>query len=802
MSDPPPAAGTAESTAQDANKSREASPTVQEDRNRDAERRPIRRKDSRERERPGQRVAHIGRRRGGRGRGGRHPDGGDRSPSRSRSRSRSDSIYGRRRRFPPRDRRGPPPGVYDRDFDRRRRYIDDDIRYSPRKRRIDEGDMIYSTSFNEPLLSFRSFVINQDEGIEPMEAVERYDDYRTKYKTHHSEKFFKDNKDAGYLPDKYRPDLQKRQHDERSAHAKQNAQQFIKLVEENAFDDLSLTVQHTGGSSAAVGAGEGEDDAAHTGGGHLDPNLRKETSKEISGHCEAPFYMQDADVNTLFFSNVPLEISKWDCHDLLQGASGFGNVFLTEPLRSDLTRKGYARFDSDEAAATAEKTFKHTKLKDRYVLNIQRAVPKKKHKVRVAPADMAAPSRIQKDLQLSAQLIAKLDREWQVEGVFGDEGMGGDEGYGEGEGERQGTRNPLLKAMEANTYPEAFQLDLQILYLRRVHNVCYYSAECCENERELQARCGVAFLRQRYSHNQHDDGHGAMLNGSSVEESSPWVDTFDQKIQQLLNASHREPVVLREEEEPLASKWKAYCDENTMKVEEGRFRCNICRKLFKAAEFVHKHLRNKHESALQEIIDKLHESMMHEAYMGDSSRLVPLPHGAPKRLRLMHGRDRDFDRHDGPLPNGPPDFMGDFYPPDFDGPGGMMPPRGPPMPPRHPMRPPFMGPPPDGDFGPPLPPPMGHGPPPPGPPFPSPPLGPYGPPMHGPPPIRGGGMHRGPPRRPPMMGPPRGFPDERMDSPSGRSDRRGGGYKDRDAPPQAEVEAAGDFRATVTYDDL
>lgn len=40
-------------------------------------------------------------------------------------------------------------------------------------------------------------------------------------------------------------------------------------------------------------------------------------------------------------------------------------------------------------------------------------------------------------------------------------------------------------------------------------------------------------------------------------------------------------------------------------VEPEKWRCTLCRKLFRGAEFVRKHLKNKHADHLKPIIDKV-----------------------------------------------------------------------------------------------------------------------------------------------------------------------------------------------------
>ena len=41
------------------------------------------------------------------------------------------------------------------------------------------------------------------------------------------------------------------------------------------------------------------------------------------------------------------------------------------------------------------------------------------------------------------------------------------------------------------------QLDLQLSYLRRVHALCFYSAEEYDDERVLASKCGPVYLRSR-----------------------------------------------------------------------------------------------------------------------------------------------------------------------------------------------------------------------------------------------------------------------------------------------------------------
>ena len=62
--------------------------------------------------------------------------------------------------------------------------------------------------------------------------------------------------------------------------------------------------------------------------------------------------------------------------------------------------------------------------------------------------------------------------------------------------------NPLLIADEVflcmNDLKKEFQLDLQLVYLRKVHAFCYYCLEEYEDERMLAAKCAPAHIRTRF----------------------------------------------------------------------------------------------------------------------------------------------------------------------------------------------------------------------------------------------------------------------------------------------------------------
>ena len=77
--------------------------------------------------------------------------------------------------------------------------------------------------------------------------------------------------------------------------------------------------------------------------------------------------------------------------------------------------------------------------------------------------------RVKSDLELSKNLIEALDQEKKI------------------------TNNLVINGNEQKEMSK--QLDLQLLYLRKVHSYCFYCAAEYHDERMLAAKCGTIHLR-------------------------------------------------------------------------------------------------------------------------------------------------------------------------------------------------------------------------------------------------------------------------------------------------------------------
>ena len=70
-----------------------------------------------------------------------------------------------------------------------------------------------------------------------------------------------------------------------------------------------------------------------------------------------------------------------------------------------------------------------------------------------------------------------------------------------------------------------------------------------------------------------------------------------------------------------------------VQVDERKFRCSICAKLFKAREFVTKHINLKHKDLIDQIENKVIEGQFFQNYESDPQRLphIEIPENVKRR---------------------------------------------------------------------------------------------------------------------------------------------------------------------------
>ena len=293
------------------------------------------------------------------------------------------------------------------------------------------------------LLNFKQFMELQHEPIPPLEAQQHYDEYKSKYERKHLEIFFFDHKSEPWFTEKYDPIISQRWQEERHQNAKLSNRSFIEQVQRQLFSGLKL----------------------------------RETEKNIEKISGPPYYGFDPNSMTLFLKTIPVHISRWDLLAVIKTSPGFISLSMSEPLKSQgFSRFAWVLYDTEAHCNESLQLLTNKQVTNDFRLNPVRSQSSSRKEPKLQPPQSMESLPV--DWKQTSRLITIIDRE---KGIF---------------------ENPLLVTDERffmmNEVEKELQLDLQLLYLRKVHAFCYYCLEEYEDERMLAAKCAPAHIRTRY----------------------------------------------------------------------------------------------------------------------------------------------------------------------------------------------------------------------------------------------------------------------------------------------------------------
>ncbi|KAL8439667.1 hypothetical protein Efla_004575 [Eimeria flavescens] len=460
------------------------------------------------------------------------------------------------------------------------------------------------------MLSFKQFVLRNPDGTSQEVLNEGYKSYLEDYRTHHAERFFEENHHLGFMHEAYNPNILREQFVRCRERAQQAARQFLERWESGGFRNLRL--------EAPVGL------LAHD--GDISPLLLEDWPRQI---------------------RVSLQQQQQQQHSAAFGVVSIPTDFLLLPTACSLeVQKVDPQINKFEILKALERP------------------PEMGSSVRVSitPPVAATADRIKRDAQKAWELIRTLDGQLDVCPTD--------------------ASHPLEDILDGIDDP-CLRLDLMLTYLRHVHCVCYYSGKVYDDPHQLHLNALAGHLRPAIpAHLQHflqqqqqeldTDSSGSSSSSSSgvSQQQQQWLQQLDERLDSLLQMAatmqQNLPPPLDEHESPIIrSKWSAFCEEHTSKDSEGRFRCTLCQKLFKAPSFVHLHHRKKHERELIRIINRYVPHLMKTAYLNDPNKHISIP-----SARHRH-REKDFATRR-PVPPPPGLFPGP--PPTGRGVCGLPPP--------------------------------------------------------------------------------------------------------------------------------
>jgi len=411
---------------------------------------------------------------------------------------------------------------------------------------------------------FGRFVEALSPSASPEEALHAYKEYEEACRRHRADHFAKQHQGHGILTDVHCWRSVLRAFDWRIISVQCASLRFQEELEGGKFAKLSLKV------GAAQQAGK------DTNGQVTDGDLKAVT---VSGMpWSPPHFLSDPACMTLTLKGCDPSLSIWNLHEAFQQQPGFMDAWFA-PSDAASLRTAYARFDSLDHLNCAVSHFSNISIQG-HRLQASKSPVSDQHRVFLAPLAASQPECMMRDAELSGKIIQRLDAAFGIS----EAGTG-----------------LILQAGQENI--EA-QVDLRVLYLRRVHSFCYYSGVLCNDERDLASRFGAAGLRQHL-----ETGQG---------DQDLWIKKHDLLLQSFFR---QEQVLLRPkstpfslDSEPLRSRWVAHVQENSQQVADDRHRCGLCPKCFKGPEYMQKHFLKAHTDGLVKLAAEVAQEGIRAAF--------------------------------------------------------------------------------------------------------------------------------------------------------------------------------------------
>ncbi|KAH3757940.1 hypothetical protein Pelo_10234 [Pelomyxa schiedti] len=278
----------------------------------------------------------------------------------------------------------------------------------------------------------------------------------------------------------------------------------------------------------------------------------------------------------------------------VQGArvGGVTGVLMNEPDKyRKFMRSAIVSFDS-EASANAAQTILDGKMLCGVNIHANLVVTNTSSmRVKQAPQS-AGEERISRDLDLCTQLHNVLNEQVGL------------------------SDSPLLSHPRWESWTEEEKLDKLILYLRNVHNYCYYCAEEFSDMVQMLRKCGPLHLR-------------ASPRSTDTEISSMelnWAKALDMRNEKYIQLNHKFFTG-----KSLIDQYVENLMEDVIKnLDATRGQCKICEKVFKTVQYARNHVTLRHAETVASTTNKALDDQYFLNYMSDPQRpFIPSPHTQP-----------------------------------------------------------------------------------------------------------------------------------------------------------------------------
>ena len=421
--------------------------------------------------------------------------------------------------------------------------------------------------FTAPMLTLKAFLEQQSADIDLAEAKKAYFQYREDYEKRFTETFYSEHQADPWFLEKYDPRLVQESTLLRIKSVQIRHKEFISAFQEKAFAGILL----------------------------------RDSTEIVSG---PPLFAFDPASLTLFLGLIPTCVWRKELYTAVHAVPGFQSLSLSEAIPSQgFCRFAWAKFDSQIHCDEACKLLNKVQINANCSISPTPSLHSTRKSLKTQPPQ-SLPGLLS-DYKHLTSLITHLDTLHQI------------------------TQNQLLSSEIRFTGLEGQeeQVDLQLLYLRRVYGICYYCAEVCEDERELAAKCGQVHLRSKVIGTQESKG---SLTEKRLEDlyKKAQLGVYDPNS-----------------DSTLANLISEVCIRLSVAETAPRVRCENCKKLFFDQKYLRKHIESKH-SDLVDSVKKTHfDKLTLERFQQDPGKFNYMQ---MERTAVKRHREEGFEDLDDP----------------------------------------------------------------------------------------------------------------------------------------------------------
>ena len=508
----------------------------------------------------------------------------------------------------------------------------------------------FHPSLDIPLVSFDLFcqLYNEkgsEKNLSENELKKLYDEYKLNHEQKNNEKFYNNHKDDEWFLEKYNPYKYTQINQERGEMCQKKAKLFFEsynveeLINKKEIIDINrndnnltqkfnyifdlkeeheynknIKILYTKVNSAENKIEEVERDLNNI------PLNKDIIQKEIEEDGK-PYYFYNPDYLTLYnVTSLTKNIDIISVINLFKKYPGFVSLSLTEPERINAYKRSFwVTYDNEKNYQNVINSLKEYELRDDFSIKVIKSeTAQNLHYKKIKLTPPLFEERLNEDIIGSNKIINILDNYRGIPNNPVTEKLG------------TGEISDMKEEERVNI------LNLNILYLRKIHGFCYYCLKGFKDERNLTKKCDFLHLRHYLKLGKRENVEKININEINITEEElknavEFDKLFTNKLNELLNDKEKinniillRPKYLLNDEivlDRLEEEKRKFIKINSIQLEQEKFECQICSKKFIAFNFIENHMKNKHSEKMNDFAEnKLNEILMKDNYKEDKEK--------------------------------------------------------------------------------------------------------------------------------------------------------------------------------------